>query len=198
MKDTSKKIGAVALAGVMVAGGTIQSGTIISNAEGNNKTKTSASTMKDDTIKVYDFESTLKEIKERWEEGWRSELGLRKYVSFKKIVPQFRDLNNSLGNKADVIAIGGQALVDSIVDEAKTLLKDDFGFDLVDSCYKTFDELKTGKPSYDDRVVNIKGTKLDYGGVPFSQFQKGKFYRLRIGDYMSSKPICHIFIYVRK
>lgn len=196
MKDTSKKIGAVALAGVMVAGGTIQSGTIISNAEGNNKTKTSASTMKDNSIKVYDFESTLKEIKDRWEVGWRSEL--KDNITFKKIAPQIRNLNNSLGNKADIIAIGRQALVDSIVDEAKTLLKDDFGFDLVDSCYKTFDELRTGKPSYDDRVVNIKGTKLDYGGVPFSQFQKGKFYRLRIGDYMSSKPICHIFLYVRK
>ncbi len=196
MKDTPKKLGAVALAGVMVAGGTLQSGAVVSNAEGvNDRASTKVSTMSDSGVDVYDFNSVYQKTKKTWSEVWTSELRDRKNMHYRQI---YGDIHKNYRDKIEILALGRKTIVDTILEETQFAFRD-LDFQLVRYNYNTLEELKTGKPINDDRVANIKGVKLDYGGTPISKFEKGKFYKIEIGrPIMDSKPVCHIFLYVKK
>lgn len=202
MKDTSKKIGAVALAGVMVAGGTLQSGTMIANADSNSKPNKTAM----DSVEVYDAYSLLKKHKTEWDKKWRPQLQNRgKYsheLSFRRqLYASLRNYNEGeLGNKFDIIAFGDKRTVEEIIRQAEELINDDFPFNLTTYCYKDFENLKTGLHRHnDDRVANLvkPGSLGNYGGVPLKNFKAGNFYKVMIGDNIN-EPMCYIFLYAKK
>lgn len=188
MKDTSKKIGAVALAGVMVAGGTLQSGTMIANADSNSKPNKTAM----DSVEVYDAYSLLKKYRDGWDSMWRPQL--RNQLGHTRVFAQRRELftalrnynKNELGDKFDIIAFGDKRTVETIIKQAKSIIEDgQLTFNISEYGYKDFYDLQTGKHRHnDDRVANLvkPGQISNYGGIPIKEFKKYNFYKVIIGD----------------
>lgn len=150
----------------MVAVGTLQLKKLVINADINDRSKTSASTMSD--VIVYDKENLLKQHIDIWSKKQRPKLRIKvnidnTNVSYRQVYAQLRNyIRDALNDKIEIIALGQNRTVDTIINQTRLLLTesnetgDYFGFNLTTYCYKDFEILKTGLYIHnDDRVANL-------------------------------------------
>lgn len=182
----------------MLLGGTLQSGTVVANADDNVQSDSNTIMAKTN------FDDIMNEILQNrgklFDYVWKPDLEDYKSKLLYEILTQDKDYKD----KIEVMACGNNNSVDRVISILSRLIESSgFRFNIEEYWYTSLLELKTGKHvnikgkigsnQPVERVVNRPTVEQSAGLPSIKELQKGKFYKLRIKSHQ-----CYLLIYVKK